>query len=354
MKKNLIFVIVVFLHIAGVLAQQPFEAKITIRVIDELGRPVTNAPVSSSTIESYREGTAWWGDVPNYHGITVYTDGRGIAEMVVPKTESALTYGVRNIPGYYWGGGGYNFAKSVEGRWQPWNPTVELTLKAIGVQVPLYARMVLEQKMPNQGVPIGFDLMLGDWVSPYGKGKTPDFIFQMDSAPTKTITNTVPAYNNGTRTWTQNLWDNRIVIRFSNQGDGIRFVAGDSSSGLPLPRLAPLDGYESTLNKRAWLEPGTNFVKGMPYGDVFIKEHSDYQKDANYFFRVRTQTNSSGAIVSALYGKIYGDIVGLNFGHGRIGFTYYLNPEPNSRNMEFDPKKNLFKNLKPMEQVTAP
>jgi hypothetical protein len=30
------------------------------------------------------------------------------------------------------------------------------------------------------------------------------------------------------------------------------------------------------------------------------------------------------------------------------------NPEPNSRNMEFDPKQNLFKNLKPLEQVAAP
>ena len=37
-----------------------------------------------------------------------------------------------------------------------------------------------------------------------------------------------------------------------------------------------------------------------------------------------------------------------------IGFAYYLNPTPNDRNIEFDPKRNLFTNLKTEEQVTAP
>jgi hypothetical protein len=35
-------------------------------------------------------------------------------------------------------------------------------------------------------------------------------------------------------------------------------------------------------------------------------------------------------------------------------FTYYLNPTPNDRNLEFDPKRNLFTNLKDEERVTAP
>jgi len=33
---------------------------------------------------------------------------------------------------------------------------------------------------------------------------------------------------------------------------------------------------------------------------------------------------------------------------------YYLNPTPNSRNVEFDPKQNLLKSLDPLEQVDAP
>jgi hypothetical protein len=72
----------------------------------------------------------------------------------------------------------------------------------------------------------------------------------------------------------------------------------------------------------------------------------------NYFFRVRTILDKDGNIESALYGKIHGDFQ-LDH-HGNIGFTYYLNPTPNDRNVEFDPKQNLFKNLPSSEQVRQP
>jgi len=35
-------------------------------------------------------------------------------------------------------------------------------------------------------------------------------------------------------------------------------------------------------------------------------------------------------------------------------FSYYFNPTPNSRNIEFDPKQNRLKNLSSLETVTAP
>ena len=35
-------------------------------------------------------------------------------------------------------------------------------------------------------------------------------------------------------------------------------------------------------------------------------------------------------------------------------FSYYLNPTPNDRNVEFDPKQNLLGGLKVGEGVTAP
>jgi hypothetical protein len=71
----------------------------------------------------------------------------------------------------------------------------------------------------------------------------------------------------------------------------------------------------------------------------------DFDENRNYFFRVRTMLDDKGNVKSALYGKIYGDF---------MQFSYYLNPTPNSRNVEFDPKQNLMKNLKPLEGVEAP
>ena len=65
----------------------------------------------------------------------------------------------------------------------------------------------------------------------------------------------------------------------------------------------------------------------------------------NYYFRVRTVLDGNGNVKSALYGKIYGDF---------MQFNYYLNPTPNDRNVEFDPKKNLMENLGPLESVSEP
>jgi len=277
-----------------------------------------------------------FGEEPDYKDITVLTDVRGEAVITTPNALSPFQYMVMNFPGYYAGTGEYNFKEaSIIGRWQPWNPTVELVLKAVGVQVSMYAREVMDQKIPVQGKPIGFDLMVGDWVQPYGMGTTPDFIFQLDSTITKTITNRALAFNGGTRIWTNALHDNRLTIRFSNEGDGIQFVAS-MAGGLRLPRLAPTEGYQAILNEREWLEHTTN-----QWHQSFIQTHTDFNKDVNYFFRVRTKKDSTGKIISALYGKIYGDFSN-NIGHEKINFTYYLNPEPNSRNMEFG--KNLFKN----------
>jgi hypothetical protein len=65
----------------------------------------------------------------------------------------------------------------------------------------------------------------------------------------------------------------------------------------------------------------------------------------NFYFRVRTALDHQGNVVSAQYGKIYGDLA---------QFRYYLNPTPNDRNIEFDPKQNLVGGLQSFERVTSP
>jgi len=46
--------------------------------------------------------------------------------------------------------------------------------------------------------------------------------------------------------------------------------------------------------------------------------------------------DKDGKVVKALYGKIYGDFFDM---------VYYLNPD-GTRNIEYDPKRNLFKPAK--------
>jgi hypothetical protein len=67
--------------------------------------------------------------------------------------------------------------------------------------------------------------------------------------------------------------------------------------------------------------------------------------------------DDSGNVKSALYGKIPGNFrfyAGTKAPTSGMGFDYYLNPTPNDRNVEFDPKRNLITALKPLEGVSEP
>ncbi len=57
--------------------------------------------------------------------------------------------------------------------------TTDHILKRIGKPIPMYARKV-QIEIPEINKPVGFDLVEGDWVTPYGKGKQADFIFQAE------------------------------------------------------------------------------------------------------------------------------------------------------------------------------
>lgn len=178
--------------------------------------------------------------------------------------------------------------------------------------------------MPKENESIGFDLMVGDWVAPYGAGKTADVLFTVHRKITS-----------------PRQFDADLKLTFPNNGDGVVVVppAPDTGSPLVMPRSAAEAEYQSALS---WSYH--NFTETS-------------EPASGFFLRVRTVLDDNGNVKSALYGKIQGDVrfyVGSKAPLAGIGFNYYLNPTPNDRNVEFDPKQNLFKNLKPDEGVSAP
>jgi hypothetical protein len=191
----------------------------------------------------------------------------------------------------------------------------------------MYARKARIQ-IPEIGKPIGFDLMVGDWVAPYGAGVRSDFIFL------------------ATRRWaSRSDFDCTIKLSFQNTSDGLVPISTpiDQGSELRLSAIAPEAEYKADISKDLSHTPS----KGW---------HKDENREQNYYFRVRTVLDDEGAVKSALYGKIYDDFVldPINSKTTWILFTYYLNPVPNSRNVEFDPHEDLFRNLPDQEQVSAP
>jgi hypothetical protein len=115
-----------------------------------------------------------------------------------------------------------------------------------------------------------------------------------------------------------------------------------------MSREAPTNGYTGQFCWRKSREPREGNGKDV-IGDELMNS-------PGYLFRVRCATNDQGVITKAHYGKIR---AGMKFSGiwpvgSSLSFVYYLNPTPNDRNLEFDTKKNLLKNVKNSERVVSP
>jgi hypothetical protein len=310
---------------AAVVAEKSLEipiSRLTLRAIDEEGKPVSGATVKMSFEEAFN-----WSGRGNIVYVTGITDADG---KFSGEGHSLDTKGGRiQKAGYYSSyPESYKFREVIAGKWRPWNPTLEVVLKKIVNPIPMYARR-LQIEIPSTTQQVGFDLTAGDWVAPYGKGTNSDFLFALNR-----------------KFEDRRNYEAAVTITFSNRGDGLQSTSVEdvnSGSELKLPRTAPDEGYGSKL------ATSIGATKDGP-------GHEDAKANRSYFFRVRTVLNEDGKVESALYGKIDGEfqLDAINSKTCILLFTYYLNPSANDRNVEFDPKRNLFPELNDDESVSAP
>ena len=344
MKRCLLMVFGLAMSLTA-LAADPY-AQVTIRVLDDLGKPVVEAPVTASTFSKWVSGPGFGHD--EYDLVHGMTDTNGVVVLMFPSKTGKVRYSVsaegshldkmnrimigdtayyRDLGDAIW------FTNSAGGRWQPWSPCVDLEIKRVLNPIPMYARFLESWgfKVPVCNTPLGYDLVRSDWLPPYGRGEIADFVFTL-ACQLGEVTQDHVQY-----------FDAVLTLTFSNDGDGILEYPAKPMQGsvLKLPRFAPETGYRSDWIQRASEQEG-----------VSRYEHNEEQ---NFVFRIRTTKDDEGRIVSALYGKINGPIrYEVRVRGANMQMKYYLNPTPNDRNLEFDPKQNLFKDLKPSEQVWEP
>ncbi len=291
-------------------------AKVTLRVVDEGGMQI---PGASAMVGFNYGGT--WTDPGKFVGREGLTDTNGYF-TASGRTDGIAGYGAKQT-GYYETLMQYTFREPKLGRWQPWNPELKVVLKKIGQPTAMYAKRV-ETYIPKLDEPVGYDLTIGDWVAPFGKGLQSDFVFRV----TKDV-----------KRWEDH--EGTIELSFSNKGDGLQpFKPAETNySELTIPGVAPELGYVNKWSK-------TRIVKGTKRVNVQADGH------LNFYFRVRTVGLEDG-IQRSWYGKIHGepefDVHTSKTAF--IRFTYYLNPD-GTRNVEFDPTKNLLRNLTWLENVT--
>lgn len=311
--SSLIFLVTTFPSLA-----LNHSATMTVRVTDEAGVIVTGASVLVSF------------EIDNIGGKTTVREGLTDTNGMYTATEITSGYIFVRIvkTGFYKSEHRFKWHQQQNdaGAFSMSGKTNDIILRIKSNPIPMFARSI-RKKLPVNDLFIGFDLIKADWVQPYGTGMHSD-IEILANRSYKDLNN----------------FSASLRVRFKDS-DGILLIAENlfADSEFQSPRLAPDNAYHNGIDLYMVRENG-RLLDGL------------YNKPNNYFFRVRTKRNNNGDVESALYGKIIG---GINYGgvqsdSATVWFTYYLNPSPNDRSLEFDPHRNLFLNLPDAEKVRLP
>ncbi|MFC4991091.1 hypothetical protein [Rubritalea tangerina] len=231
----------------------------------------------------------------------------------------------------------------------------KILMRSIINPTALYARKVT-LTFPKNGVFIGFDFGVGDWVSPYGKGVKTDILFKSTRvfegySKSERKLNDLRQYTKGLRAdegkeWSEEYfrevagnWGGLLEISFTEKKEGIQICDDEYyvESDLRMPHEAPLDGYQANWDSK-----------------VLQRQYKEAGKpDLGFFVRTRVELNRAGKIESANYVK-FNESLSFDPKKNTVSFQYHFNPAANDLNLEFDPKRNLFQGLDRSESVYNP
>jgi hypothetical protein len=313
------------LMLASVLLRAGTDAptvKLIVAVSSLDGRPVPSANVGVGTARIYQTQR---GSYP--YETTGVTDEQGQFAATLGSPDGEVDAYAR-CKGFYENRSGltrlYTSSEDLvraqaQGHWEPLERTLKIVLRPIKNPVPMYAKKVVAV-IPEANKPIGFDLEQGEWVAPYGAGKTADFEFFLENGEVKN-----PDYGV------------RLSLRMPGASNGIQNYELADPNAPYLFYEAPADGYQPVWE----LKLGRN---GDSRPQLIAAADSDYSRHLSqrFIFRVRSVLDAQGHLTSACYGKIYGprQLSPRPNGQWAIHFLYYLNPDK-TRNLEFDPSHNL-------------
>ena len=313
-KKYLLFCVLI---LSMVLTACSFSriprAKVTFKVMDYEGAPIANEPLllNFSFIDGYYGKTDENG----------YFTGSGRATK-----DYIFTIGYRSDRYYksvfrkkiaHWEN------KPITGRWKPWNETIEVVVKERKNPISMYAvnHIAGQLKVPAQGKWLGYDFEQYDWLQPHGEGKVADIEVYF----------TTEYYDKG---WRRHF----LKLRFPYPQAGAYVMQKDHVS--ELKSIYHADKNQVYQQEFSFYGP---VVKDRA---SFVEDYRDGQhekktvtKDEYLIFRTRTRVDKDGNLIGARYGKIYGPISCYSLpslNADKIGLAYYLNPNINDTNLEFN------------------
>jgi hypothetical protein len=300
--------------------------KATFVVRDDMGQPVAKATIDGGFADVSQSGAR--------DRFKSFTDANG---MFVAKGHAVLDVGAQlRKDGYYQTTTIVPLDPELRAKLDRWDVQIPVLLKRIRSPIAMYAKKVENYTIRNRtgdksgnyvtNSVVGYDLVQGEMVVPYGCGQVADLDLRWRM-------NIISKDSDGSPVEFDTLFEARMtnVVNGICRGTPDGSEDGQTGSSYFSDYNAPTGGYTNCISL---------------YHIRKKKVESNDDQHYLYYFRIRTQTNELGQVTNALYGKICGQING--------NFRYYLNPTPNERNVEFDPKRNLFKNLGRLEQVYTP
>ena len=270
------------------------------------------------------------------------TDSDGFALFQGFSTEGVSEFFVfRPSPDYYKHKGVFIRYNEATGlfvkKCLPYDVVHTVEVQRIGRPIPLFVNRVStdgRDMTTGRDRRFSYDLVKGDWMPPFGKGIRADIEFQTMK---REVYGTFVA-ESGCEFLS---YRDAVRVDFVGVDNGVVVLPVDKDAALKL-RTAPEHGYQSNI--MIWKQL-----------DSEAKGKSSFSRLKCFAFRLRTERDLSGKIQSAIYGKVYyddpcdGECSFLYKANSEseqyplrgLTFTYYLNPTPNDRNLEYDGKHNL-------------
>jgi len=280
------------------------KAKVTLRVVDSRGNPVPDADVK---VAFFHRGPYSVDGKTDENG---FFTAKHMSESDVHFHASKEGY-YRTYRNYWFYREGKPCAK--DGRWIPWNPTLEVVLKEKRNPIRLLERTA-DIELPARGKRYGFDFAVGELVAPDGKGEHADiWLFcdgDMSYPPTQNFTN-------------------ELIISTSQPFAGFVRRRKDMWSKMIVDYEAPEDGYSH------------QFLLKIRRSTDKIFEKMELGADEYLIFRTRINIQPEDQ-VCANYGMIFGPIhygVKSNDREGaRVILHYFFNTTIGDKNLESGPK----------------
>ena len=289
------------------------SATIKVCVVDDVDKPISG--VASELINIYDYGETRTG----------LTDKNGFYSDYIKNIYEVSGYFEK--AGYYKSKGVIWEAPTKWGDVPVANTNFVIGMRHIINPVPMTYRHI-RTYFPRNDESVGFDLAMGDWVAPDGKGQQADIYF-----------------NGSLRFESRRDFDLNVNLKFNDLFGGIQefynLKTEDKKklgSEFIAPYTAPEVNYEQMYS--LWKTSGGNPAK--------IQQHN--KAGRNYIFRTRVVVNEKDEIIMANYGWTVGEIVIDPSNKDKIflTFSYYYNPDPHSRSLE--PKEIADRQMKDLKE----